>query len=230
MSITTNSCSIAQPIYTALLALRIVFAFVALGLYTPSLVTAARRHSEASSDSVYAEVVIVLSILDITGQVYVILTQRRLRRLWLWCIVDGILLVLWVALFGRFASELLGGAGDGDERLIGDMAKETAIAATWTDLVNALLCVLSFVVGIVICCSGQRKCQERDPAKVDVEQHMCDALLEGEDERYKMKASLLGPDTEEDMVSALKMGAPISRLPSYASVIRAEETVIRKEI
>lgn len=213
---------IALSIYTAILVLRIVFAIIASALYIPSLVTATRQHLTASSDTVYAQVVVVLSILDSFGQLYSIVRQGQLRIQWLWCMTDVIMLVLWIALFGRFASILLTGNVTAYMSLDVQYGKGTMIAAMWIDLVNVLLHVLGLIFGVMVCWFGRIRSGNDNTVKVDIVERglVYGVLLKKENE---IKATFCGMHTEVALIGTSEANVPLSRLPSYSSIIREEE-------
>jgi len=213
---------IALSIYTAILVLRIIFSFTTSVLHIPSLVAATKQHLTVSSDSGYAQVVVALSLLDSFGQLYSTVKQGNLRIQWLWCVTDVIMLVLWIALFGRFASILLTGDVTAYMSLGVQYGKRTMNAAMWIDLVNVLLHVLSLMLGVMVCCFTRINSERNDIVKVDIDEQglVCSVFLE---ERNETEATFGDMETEMALTGASEANVPLSRLPSYSSIIRDKE-------
>lgn len=91
-------------------ALQCIFAAAIAGIYGPDLAHAFSTNSIAASQWVFAEAVAALSIITCFAHSF----GLNQKVWWAVCVLwDWIVAVLWVALFGTFATLFLGQAGEG---------------------------------------------------------------------------------------------------------------------
>lgn len=113
-----------------------IFAITVVGLYGTDLHAASRASVAADSKWVFAVVVAVLSIVAVFA--YFIH--------WRWLVVvDGVLFVLWTAVFGVFGNIYIG--THPTPRQSGQRRMKNAV---WIDLINMLLWFLTLLSGLVI--------------------------------------------------------------------------------
>ncbi|TPX09764.1 uncharacterized protein E0L32_009103 [Thyridium curvatum] len=105
-----------------------VLAITVCGLYGVDLSRASKAGVRSDSRWVYAEVVGALSAL--TALLLMVPFFLRFAAVWVWNVV---LFILWIALFGVFASLFIHEDPEGN----GDIQRMKN--AVWVDLVNALL-------------------------------------------------------------------------------------------
>jgi len=136
---------------TVLRVLHITFAVVVVVIYAIDLKTATQHHAIADSSWIFAEVVAGLSM--ITCGLYCYLSVKHV----LWCIWDLVLFILWLTIFGRFASLNLSAANATlNEPLTTSVPRmKTAI---WIDLVNTLLWLATLVQTVIYRCGSTRRC------------------------------------------------------------------------
>ena len=138
---TLSSSSTPMPIFILNLVLRFiqfVLALTVLGLYGQDLNSAHKEHKYADSKWVYAEVVGALSAL--TCIIYMIPKVK----FWWTCAWDGILFILWTAVFGVFAKLYIHANAQGD----GGITRMKH--AVWVDLINMLLWLVTAIMGVVL--------------------------------------------------------------------------------
>ncbi|KAM5526325.1 hypothetical protein FOXYSP1_02369 [Fusarium oxysporum f. sp. phaseoli] len=163
--------SVAGPISRLVIrTLQCIFAIVVAVLYGLDLQHATDHNARAGSAWIYAELVAGISMT--ICMMDLLFTTAS----WYWCLLDGLVFILWVAQFGTFASIYLG-TGDlredqGFERLVSGGRMR---AAVWVNLVSMFLWLATTTQGIVVCCGHRKKPQlkgdsikqKEDPIKLD---------------------------------------------------------------
>lgn len=147
---------------TTIRTLQFAFAIVVLGLYGADLGNATKDGVRANTNWVYAVVVGCLSAL--TCIVHCFVTVKRV----LWAAWDWVLLVLWAAAFGVFASMYV------EDRNTRDAADTTSVQrmkiAVWITMVNMVLWFASVVHAVVWCIGARRltrSTNKPEPSRVE---------------------------------------------------------------
>ena len=147
----------------ALRFLQFVLAITVAGLYGADLHTAAQNHVAANASWVYA--VVVAGMSAVTVMVFAAPIVKS-HVFWFW---DFTLFILWVAVFGRFASiylhykpAVVNGKVDN-----GPGPSPTVMHhAVWVDLVNMLLWFITGTWGVVLFAMSRRRTLHTGRAKV----------------------------------------------------------------
>lgn len=131
---------------TALRVGQFIFAIVAAGLYGADLAHFSREQQDAPSTWLFAEVLVVFSVL--IGAAHCFFTLKNL----LWSILDAVMALMWLvvaALAGQAAF------GDQNEELATDIhARDTHIMASfWVDLISMLLWLATLIEASSLCCA-----------------------------------------------------------------------------
>jgi len=118
--------------------IQIVMALTVCGLYGVDLHKANKEHKYSDGKWVFAEVVASLSAFF--ALLYLIPFTSRIPFAF---VIDTILFILWISLFGLFGNMYI------KEHAEGDSGVQRMKNAVWVDLVNALLWLIS-AVGMVM--------------------------------------------------------------------------------
>ncbi|KAJ6112094.1 hypothetical protein N7523_008155 [Penicillium sp. IBT 18751x] len=124
--------------------LQFIFAIIVAGLYGVDLARATKRNAPAPAQWVYAEMIVVFSA--VTCAVHAIVTVKHV----LWCLWDGVLCVFWLAQVGVFGSIYYASPIDAEYEDLTQCVPRMK-AAVWIDVVNLLLWLLTFVLGVAWC-------------------------------------------------------------------------------
>ncbi|OMP85491.1 hypothetical protein BK809_0004161 [Diplodia seriata] len=150
---------------TALRTSQFLLAVITAGLYGADLShynkTSSHHTAAAPTNWIYAEVVAALSAL--TCAYHCFATARVVA--W-WCVWDGVVAVLWAALFGVFASTFVGGSGRKKEAADDEWDLTTDVrrmrAAVVFDCVCMVLWLCSALMGCMWCCRARRVTRRTD--------------------------------------------------------------------
>lgn len=135
--------------------LQFIFAVIAAGLYGVDLAHATKRNAPAPSEWVYAEMIIVFSV--ITCAIHALVTVKRV----LWSLWDGVLCVFWVAQVGVFGSIYYASPINPEYEEVTQCVPRMK-AAVWIDVVNMLLWFLTFVLGVAWCIRARKITRRTD--------------------------------------------------------------------
>ncbi|KAH7180275.1 hypothetical protein DER46DRAFT_668355 [Fusarium sp. MPI-SDFR-AT-0072] len=127
--------SVAGPISRLVIrTLQCIFAIVVAVLYGLDLQHATDHNARAGSAWIYAELVAGISMT------ICMMDLLFTTAAWYWCLLDGLVFILWVTQFGTFASIYLGtgdlGEDQGFERLVSGGRMR---AAVWVNLCVAVI-------------------------------------------------------------------------------------------
>ncbi|GAB7364089.1 hypothetical protein MBLNU230_g4641t1 [Neophaeotheca triangularis] len=142
--------------------LQCLLAAVTAGLYGQDLANASSNGETAASQWVYAEIVAGLSILTCLAHTF----GANQKIWWVVCVGwDGVVCVLWVALFGVFGSIFLGDGKAEERDFAGSRGRMRA--GVWVALVCAVLWAWIAVQGVGWCCVAWRRAwRERKARKM----------------------------------------------------------------
>ncbi|KAJ5622735.1 hypothetical protein N7490_011340 [Penicillium lividum] len=135
--------------------LQFVFAIVVAALYGLDLGHATKTNNTAPAAWIYAELVVTLSAITCTGYFFVPLIHAA------WSTWDGILFVFWLAQTGVFGNMYI-------SNMIDEQYKQATLsiprmrAAVWIDLINMLLWLMTFILGINCGCRTRRSTRQGD--------------------------------------------------------------------
>jgi hypothetical protein len=128
----------------AIRVLQLIFALAAGISYAVEL-----SRGNSSSEYVYSQVVFGMTLIML------IVDATTLRSYRLSFIVESVLCILWLALFGTFYTIFfVSGAIEDPENSVAD--KPRMKAAVWIDLINFLLWTASALFSTAMCCSGTK--------------------------------------------------------------------------
>lgn len=143
--------------------LQFVLAITVAGLYGADLAAAHKAHASANASWVYA--VTVAGMSAVTVMVYVAPVVKS-ATFWFW---DLILFILWVAVFGRFATLYLHYAPPTKNgKVVSEPGPnpKTMHNAVWVDLTNVLLWFITGTYGAVVFCTRRKRTLHTGAAKV----------------------------------------------------------------
>jgi len=143
-------------VFSVLHFFQFVLAIAVCGLYGTDLHSAASQGKSSDPKWVYAVVVGALSAL--TSVLYLIPSILRFAFVWVW---NAVLFVLWIALFGIFASMYLHADAQGDAGV------QRMKNAVWVDLAGALLWLLA-ATGAFVYWRGHRERHSRFTGRAKV--------------------------------------------------------------
>jgi hypothetical protein len=143
--------------------LQFVLAVTVAGLYGQDIHMAAQYHQAQASAWVYA--VVVAGMSAVTVMIYVAPIVKT-HFFWFW---DLLLFILWVAVFGRFASQylhykpaLVNGKVDTNP----GPSPNTMHHAVWVDMINMVLWFLTGTYGAVLFFTARKRSLHTGRAKV----------------------------------------------------------------
>jgi hypothetical protein len=206
---------------TSLRTLQFVFALIACGLYAPDLKASTLNSPTADSSWVYAEVVAGLAI--ITCIVHCFITVKRV----LWTLWDGVIFVLWLASFGRFASLYLGAANISlNAKLTRSVPRMQA--AIWIELVNVLLWFATLLHAIAFCCATRKVIRNIDKVAAAEEGRMKESVVGTVVTSGNQDVGQQGTSGNDDMFGAFAdekalLEHGLSRPPSYVPMACSNE-------
>jgi hypothetical protein len=161
----------------------------------------------------------VSALSIITCAVHCFVTVKRVA----WCAWDFFLFVLWIAQFGVFATVYIGG-GTHDTEGFETLSVTRMKAAVWLDAINALLWFLTFVSGIVFCCTARRATRETRRGDLEAEaQGVFTQVPDGSEMAMVDDLDKLGDRNSADKVENLK--PKDSDLDSLATTLTAVDSL-----
>ncbi|KAJ0416724.1 hypothetical protein BJY00DRAFT_291029 [Aspergillus carlsbadensis] len=163
-------------------ALQFIFAIIAASLYGVDLGHATSVNEHAQSEWIYAEFVAALSA--ITCVVHCSVTVTRVP----WCVWDGVLVILWLAQIGVFATIFYPSARPGYEGATQSVSRMRA--AVWMSLINMLLWLFTAVLGMSWCIRTRR----------------CVRQTDGEPSRFRRALACFRKRDDENVCGTLEKG------------------------
>ncbi|KAJ5161085.1 hypothetical protein N7492_006477 [Penicillium capsulatum] len=144
---------------TALRTLQFVLAVTVAGLYGVDLAHATKTNTHARSEWIYAEFVAALSV--ITCVVHCFVTVIHVA----WSTWDGVLFILWLAQLGVFGTTYISNPPAGQDEFTTSVIRMEA--AVWINLVNMVLWLTTFVLGIAWCIRTRKVTRRIEPLDED---------------------------------------------------------------
>lgn len=132
-----------------------LFAMIVAVLYGIDLAHATNTNNTAPAEWVYAELVVTLSA--ITCVVYFFIPVIHAA----WSTWDGILFVFWLAQTGVFGNIYISGTLDENYKHASSSIPRMR-SAVWIDLINMLLWLFTFILGISCCCRTRKSARQGD--------------------------------------------------------------------
>lgn len=167
-----------------------LFAMIVAALYGIDLAHATNTNNTAPSQWVYAELSVALSAITCVVYFFVPVIHAA------WSIWDGIVFILWLAQTGVFGNIYISGTLDEHYTRV-TLSIYRMRAAVWIDLINMLLWLFTFILGIT-CCRA-RKSTPQDEIVNAKENLMKYYEKERAPPEYK-------EDPREDMAASLAAG------------------------
>ncbi|KAJ5358472.1 uncharacterized protein N7496_010885 [Penicillium cataractarum] len=132
-----------------------LFAIIVAALYGIDLAYATKTNTTAPAEWVYAELAVTLSAITCIVYFFVPFLHAA------WSTWDGILFVFWLAQTGVFGNIYISGALD-DHYKHATLSIPRMRAAVWIDLINMLLWLFTFILGIACCCRTRKPTSQGD--------------------------------------------------------------------
>lgn len=146
---------------TALRTGQFLFTIIAAGLYGADLAGSSRLGQRASSTWVFAEVLVAFTA--VTCAVHCFLTITHL----LWCGLDAVLAVMWLAvtvLTGQMAYDT---SGDSTPDSAVNVTHATALL--WIDVIILLLCFTILLEACLFCCTARTLRRRQRQSEVEAQ-------------------------------------------------------------
>lgn len=138
----------------ALRTLQFVLAVTVAALYGVDLAHATKTNTHARSEWVYAEFVAAVAAITCTVHCFVTVVHVA------WSTWDGVLFVLWLAQVGVFGSMYVSDQPAGYEEFATSITRMRV--AVWINLINMLLWLMTFVLGIAWCIRTRKVTRRTD--------------------------------------------------------------------
>ncbi|KAH8896214.1 hypothetical protein GQ53DRAFT_639719 [Thozetella sp. PMI_491] len=150
-----NGGSTGLVLRAILRSLQFIGAIVTTVLYSLDLHKANEKGAKANSSWYYAVFVGAASILVCAVHLFFVTFKFR------WTLLDSVMFILWVALFGSMGSMFIG--SEPINSIGFEPSRDRMIAAVWVDMVSMVLWFITTVMGIIRACARRR---ERKNAKL----------------------------------------------------------------
>ncbi|KAF3387024.1 hypothetical protein F1880_001610 [Penicillium rolfsii] len=144
-----HKVGVRRRIARVLRPVQFLFAIIVAALYGIDLAYATKTNNSAPAEWVYAELAVTLSAITCVVHFFVPVLHAA------WSILDGILFVFWLAQTGVFGNIYI-------RRTIDERYERATLsiprmrAAVWVDLINMLLWLFTFILGITCCCRTRK--------------------------------------------------------------------------
>ncbi|KAJ3528949.1 hypothetical protein NM208_g9978 [Fusarium decemcellulare] len=144
--------------------LQCIFAIIVAVLYGLDLKNATGKDTKTDSSWIYAEFVAGASMVVCIVHLFFTTTKCS------WTILDGVMFILWLALFGVFASLYL--EEENPEDKVDFVSSQSRMkAAVWVDLMGMLFWLATTIQGTLRCCARRKKAkmliQEEDGVEMN---------------------------------------------------------------
>ena len=168
-----------------------LFAMIVAALYGIDLAHATNTNNTAPSQWVYAELSVALSAITCVVYFFVPVIHAA------WSIWDGIVFILWLAQTGVFGNIYISGTLDEHYTRV-TLSIYRMRAAVWIDLINMLLWLFTFILGITCCCRARKSTPQ-------------DEIVNAKENLMKYNEKECAPpeykeDPREDMAASLAAG------------------------
>ncbi|KAJ5872306.1 uncharacterized protein N7529_004659 [Penicillium soppii] len=135
--------------------MQFLFAMIVAALYGIDLAHATNTNNTAPAEWVYAELAVTLSAITCIVYFFVPVIHAA------WSAWDGILFVFWLAQTGVFGNIYISGTLDEHYKHV-TLSIPRMRAAVWIDLINLLLWLFTFILGITCCCRTRKSTRQGD--------------------------------------------------------------------